>query len=191
MGPKVSADFPSENCGGRLARELHAPIGDVLADAIARDRVEGRCLGNRAAAASDHDDEFDLPVDAVRREVHVGVWADQAAREFREYQRLLWDREIGFFGVVAVIQSDPEDLLGPRDASLERTLVEWFTARIGSEGSRPVREFIPAGERVHRICAEPPVGTRFDIDQMFAEDQARHSVRICEMQRHGFPESPR
>src|SRR5918992_761844 len=97
------------------ARELEVPRRDVVERHVAGDVLE--CLGLRdlPGSATDHHRELTLEIDHPRvavGQVNLGAVADEGGAELGEHDRRGRDREFPLLCVLAVIQSDAEDLLG-------------------------------------------------------------------------------
>jgi hypothetical protein len=95
-------------------RRLHleSALGDVVADAIAGDRLGGLGLRDIGAVGADHEGQFDFPVQlgrTARLEDRI-VRARQRAGGLHEHHWLFRNGQARLGGVVGVVQADADEL---------------------------------------------------------------------------------
>ncbi len=89
---------------------LQTPLGDVVADRVARDIVQRVGLGDALRARADHHGKLDLvvhPLEALGRK-HRIVWPRDARACLGEHDGHFGDRHAGLLGMVPVVQADAE-----------------------------------------------------------------------------------
>ena len=123
----------------RRGGELGDAVGDVLADGQPGDVVPPLRRRDVVATRADDRDELDLPVDVAGREPDVALRAGEARRVLGEHQRRRRQLHARLGGVVAVVQTDREDLRRPRGDRAER-------ARTEGDGGGEVRRRGPVPE---------------------------------------------
>ena len=99
-----------------FARLVELPVagGDVVADGVAADILEGSLPRNMPPLSADHHDELGLIVDLL---AHSGqddgrTMADQGGRVLAEEHRFRRYRHAALGRVVAIVQPDADDLAG-------------------------------------------------------------------------------
>ena len=97
--------------------ELEVPRGHVVETEVAGHRLERGLDRSTADAFADDDAELRLVVDLVRhgRDHDRLAGPDQGIRPLREQQRRGGQLRPLFLRMVAVVQADADDLLGPID----------------------------------------------------------------------------
>ena len=75
-----------------------------------------------AGSPADHDTQLDLPVGFGRpaRDADVIIRADECVRRLGEQDRFVGDRRARLGGVIAAIQADTQDLVGPGNGAPTR-----------------------------------------------------------------------
>ena len=96
-------------------RHLEGAFRDVVHHAVAGDVVERGCLLDIPGLGADHHAELDFPVEfgGIFRLDDVVVRAVDAGRGLHEHDRLRWNRQPGFLGVVGVVEPDGDELADP------------------------------------------------------------------------------
>src|SRR5262249_60607518 len=84
---------------------LQAPLRDIVANAIARNEVEGVLSRDVLGAAADHDRKLDLEIHAVEALwlKHRVVGSGDAGACLGEHDGNLWARHTGLLGMVPVV----------------------------------------------------------------------------------------
>ncbi len=117
----MSSDLPADPLA---VGELQVAARDVVRDDVARDELERVVDGDLRGAPADHDAELGLVVDllADRGDPDLVAGRDERVRPFREQERPFGEVDALLLRVVAVVQTDADDLLGRCDHSLDPTM---------------------------------------------------------------------
>src|SRR5256885_17100643 len=96
-------------------RHLEGALRDVVHHAVSGDVVERGCLLDIPGLRADDYTKLDLPVESggIFRLDDVVVRAVDAGRGLHEHDRLRWNRQPGFLGVVGVVKPDGDELADP------------------------------------------------------------------------------
>jgi len=115
----VPAEAPHVATGVHVEKGPRAPPD--LVDVV---DLPGRVVQELGRLHPDHDDEFDLPVDAGRRQGDLAEGTGQRGQVLREDGRSLGRLHPPFGGVRGVVETDGEDLAGRRGRGAQEARVE-------------------------------------------------------------------
>src|SRR5450631_979439 len=116
--------------------DLEVALGNVVADAVARDVIERVGLADIFGAGADDGGDLDFPVELGRaaRLLHGIVGAGERGIGLEEEDRLRGNRIAGLLGVVGVVQTDGDELRDAGDGGAEPRRARYGGKRRRVEG---------------------------------------------------------
>ena len=113
----MSALLPLTHCPPPF--ELPGALAVIVVERVSGNEIHGALDRRGADGFSDHHGEFDFPIGLLRgfRDGQAVVRAGDRGGRFEKKDRLGRDGHIAFPGMVAVVETNADDLAGPRDAA--------------------------------------------------------------------------